>query len=184
MITFVTVQSDKTIAFPAPLNSEARPNEAFNPLATPAETPGASGQSPEITISASTPSGGHNFTDQDPEARLIDVMDETWALLLDFSVNDPFLPSTFCYAQASGFLLKRAGTNDEDGFLPLAVSILHDQSDKESLLLEVLGMYRKLATLARIRHITDSVHGILPWHVAAAERAHAAVKTSMCYGDG
>lgn len=87
---------------------------------------------------------------------------------------------------ASGYLLKRAGTRDEDGLIAVEVDIVHgDLKGKETVLKEVLSMYRGLAALARLRNVVDRVTGVLPWHVAAARRAGDGVNSLMSWnGDG
>ena len=182
IVTFLTVNQNTSLTFAQPMNMEAESSELSPLLATDADISATAALSPEVPASTPTPSGGTGFSDQDPEARLIDVRDETWALLLEISIDDMLMPSAFCRAQSSGFLLKRAGTRDEDGLVPLSVNILHEHGNNPTPLLELLEMYRKLATLARIRNITDPVIGAMPWHVAAAVRAHAAIKWTMRYG--
>ena len=121
--------------------------------------------------------------DNDPQTRLVDVADETWGVTLDRSINDFNVPSHFCPALVSGFLLKRAGPRDEDSLLPLGVNIVHAPKPLKSVLREVLGMYRDLATLARVRGIVDPVTGVVPWHVAAVGKAHKVINREMRYED-
>ena len=154
-------------------------NDVSSILDTPAATPNAFGQSPDAQPSASTPGGPTGF-EHDPDARLIDVRDETWAFFPAFDLEDPNVSSKFCRARASAYLLKQASAREEHGVLPLAVRIISG-GDKDGSLREVLEMYHKLASLARIRGITDHGSGILPYHVAIASRAHAALKNRMQY---
>ena len=49
----------------------------------------------------------------------------------------------------------------------------------ENLLREILGYYRGLGTLARVRGVVDSVKDVRPWHVAAAEKAVKALYMLM-----
>ena len=150
-------------------------------LDTPAATPNASGQSPEAQPSASTPGGPTSF-EHDLEARLIDVRDETWAFLPKFDLDDPHISSKFCRARKSAYLLKQASAREEDGVLPLAVRIING-GEADGSLWGILEMYHKLASLARIRGMTDHASGILPYHVAAASKAHAALQNRMQYED-
>ena len=85
---------------------------------------------------------------------------------------------------SSGYLLKRLGTRDEDGLLTCGVNLIYAQRPYEALLKEVLMMYGHLATLARIRGIVDPVKSVLPWHVAAAVKAHAALEATMHWTKG
>ena len=176
----MTVDSRPNLTFHNPTEQDRKSNDIVHLLTNPGTSPDTGSFSPEAFFSASTP-GEPNSSEQGAETRLIDMRDETWAMLLDSCVDDPNIRSGYCCAQTSGYLLKRAGANDEDGLLPLAVSIVHGDTKKGSLLTEVLGMYRNLATLARMQNIADPLKGILPWHIAAAERAYNAVSTTMRY---
>ena len=44
-------------------------------------------------------------------------------------------------------------------------------------------MYSSLATLARIRGIVDPLKSLLPWHIAAASKAHTALELAMRWMD-
>lgn len=60
-----------------------------------------------------------------------------------------------------------------------------DLKGKETVLKEVLSMYRGLAALARLRNVVDRVTGVLPWHVATTRRAGDGVNSLMSWnGDG
>lgn len=155
---------------------------------TPESTPLASGASPEVPIStpggaAQAPTPGPTTTttsfEQDPDARLIDRFDETWGLVLDRSIDDPYISSPYAKALASGYLLKRAGTRDGDVLLPVAVSILFGKEPYGELLKEVLGIYRGLATLARARGVIDTDRGVLPIHVASAGKAKDVIRRTI-----
>ena len=89
------------------------------------------------------------------------------------------MDSSQCSSAASGYLLKRAGSRDEDGLIPVGVDIIHAQKDKEGLLREVLGMYRDLALLARVRGLVHGVNGAIPWHIAVARNASEALNSLM-----
>ena len=177
---FVTVEAEPSLQFSLPSKANVKAIAGFSILETPAPTPDGSGHSPDAQTSAPTP--GPTGFDQEADARLLDVRDETWVLLPSANLGDPNLPSKFCRAQSRAYLLKQAGAGEEDGLLPLAVNAVHG-GDTEEWLLEVLGMYRDLATLARVRNITDSVIGILPLHVAAASKAYAALNNTMRYAN-
>ncbi|KAF2995351.1 mediator of RNA polymerase II transcription subunit 13 [Curvularia kusanoi] len=128
---------------------DARPPYKFNPGATsvtaqsnpntPAATPGA-GVSPDPTIGltpAATPSAVDPPVDptQDPDARLVDVTDETWGVILAHRLNNSNSTSQFSPAMISGLIVKRgpgstAGgslqetTDAEQGPIAIAVNIL------------------------------------------------------------
>ena len=112
----------------------------------------------------------------------MDVTDETWGVILNRSADDVCLPSDLCKAIVSGFLIKRAGVRDEDGLIRLGVGIVCAHGPIKPLLKAVLGMYRNLALLAKVRGTIDKVTGIMPLHLAAARRARRAVEASMRWG--
>lgn len=174
---FLVVDPDPNLQL-SPTQLELQPDEEpiDQPL-TPASTPLAQGSSPEVS---SAPTPGPSGFDHDMETRLIDARDDTWVFYPNTSVDDPFLPSSFCPSQESVYLLKRGGASEVDGFFLMAVSLVHT-SDKGNthLLEEVLEMYHKLGLLARLRGLTDASRGLLPLHMAAASKAYAAVTTSL-----
>lgn len=73
---------------------------------------------------------------------------------------------------ASGYLLRRKGVSDNDGVVAMSVNLIHVQHLHgvycESLLRDVLRMYRDLATLARAKGLSHVKHNTLPWHIASA----------------
>lgn len=164
---------------PPPVELQPEEESADQPM-TPASTPLAAGNSPEVSSAATPgPSGSAGF-DQDSEARLIDARDDTWVLYPKVSIDDPFLPSPFCPSKKSAYLLKRGGGSEIDGFFPLAVSLVQtSEKGNEGLMQEVLEMYHKLALLARIRGLTNVSTGVLPLHMAAASKAYSALSTTM-----
>ena len=85
--------------------------------------------------------------------------------------------------------MKRAGPRDEDGVLRIAVDVLYGQAGHRAILKEVSATYSGLALLARVRAMREGeavkhVESILPCHVIAARRGHAAVSATMRYGEG
>lgn len=163
----------------------------MNSLVTPDNTPQANAPSPEISGLGLTPGGATQvstpppstaFGDHDPEARLVDVADETWGVVTNLSADDMGIASDYCPALSCGYLVKRAGPRDEDGLVRVGVNVVHGLTPPRPLLKAVLGMYRNLGLLARVRGIADPVKSVVPYHVAATLRAHAAVTSTMRYG--
>ena len=153
-------------------------SEAVDYLATPAQTPSASGHSPEASMPIPG-SSGTGFS-QDQDSRLIDVRDETWIFQPRYSIDDPFRTTGLCKAQASGYLLKRHDKTDQDGLDALAVMLLHhEEKQSNAILREVLETYHKLSVLARVRNPAQAVKALLPLHVAAARTGYAAVSGLM-----
>ncbi|KAL8724359.1 MAG: hypothetical protein Q9166_007995 [cf. Caloplaca sp. 2 TL-2023] len=150
-------------------------------------TPGRPAQNAPATPSAT------GFIENDPSARLIDVVSKTWVMISPAPILDPYL-STPCLASVvvSGYLLKCAGADEDDGLIPLGVNIVTTIISKPELgnyqghvkiLREVLEMYSDLATLARLRGLEDWSSGVLPWHVAAARKARRVVERCMRWGE-
>ncbi|KAL8777960.1 MAG: hypothetical protein Q9194_002266 [Teloschistes cf. exilis] len=144
---------------------------------------------PETTRApAGTPTAS-GFTENDPSARLVDIVSETWAMISPIPATDPYLPPTnLAHVLMSAYLLKRAGPEETDGLVPLGINLisfdLFKQIDTssantksgEKVLREVFGMYSDLATLARSRGIEAWKRGVLPWHIAAARKGKRAIK--------
>lgn len=158
---------------------------------TPGATPQTNAPSPDISGLGSTPAGNAAqvgtppanaaLGDHDSEARLIDVTDETWGILMDGTIDELSSLSDKSTSVASGYLVKRAGPRDEDGLIPLGVNLVHGQKSYKAVLKEVLGMYRNLGTLARVRGVVDPVKSVLPLHVAAARKAWKMLVETMRY---
>ena len=160
-------------------------------LVTPGATPQTNTLSPDISGLGSTPAGNAAqvgtpppntaLGDHDSEAKLVDITDETWGVIMDGTLDEVSTPSDEYIPMASGYLVKRAGPRDEDGLIPLGVNLFYGQKPYRAVLKEVLGMYRNLGTLARVRGIVDPVKSVLPLHVAAARKAWKGVSETMRY---
>lgn len=85
------------------------------------------------------------------------------------------LPPPLC----SGYMIKRRGPKIEDGLLSCEFHLMYAEGAPGPLVKEVLSMYRCLGLLARARAIVYPVKSVLPWHVAAAIKAHAALEATM-----
>ena len=158
-------------------------------LSSPVSTPYTTGLSPEVPTHISTPGGtavqgatSTPFGENDPEARLIDITDETWAAIISSDAGVPTADLQNPVSKSRSYLIKRAGTQDQDGLLPIQLDIIRASEPLQPLMKEVLGMYRNLALLARVRNVVDPVKGTLPIHVALVKNAHAALCRTMHYG--
>ncbi|KAF6227881.1 hypothetical protein HO133_007609 [Letharia lupina] len=189
--TILTVDAQPLLAFPSSDLQMSSSDVGSGPLATPGATPHTNAPSPDISGLGSTPAGNPAqvgtppanaaFGDHDSEARLIDVTDETWGVVMDGTLDDLNTLTYQSASMASGYLVKRAGPRDEDGLIPLGVNLIHGQKPYKAVLKEVLGMYRNLGTLARVRGVVDPVKSVLPLHVAAARKAWKALSETMRY---
>ena len=147
--------------------------------ATPAGTPLGSGHAFDLSSPITNSGWGHahravDGPDADPMARLIDKTDETWGIIAARSYEKDGAP----VGLANGFLVKRAGPMDDDGFAVVGVSIVYAEKMGESLLRKILCMYRALGVLAKARGVTAS-HSVLPWHVAVARKAREGLDLTM-----
>ncbi|KAG8532861.1 uncharacterized protein KY384_002739 [Bacidia gigantensis] len=176
---FMTVDAEPDLQCSVPMAAPEESNTMDQPL-TPVSTPNAAANSPDVTTAA-TPSGQTAF-DNDPDTRLVDARDEAWRCIVGAGSADHCLPTSYCLPLSSGYIIKRAGVSDVEGVMLLAVSLM--KPDDETLLLGVLEMYHKLATLARMRGLTDTVTGMLPIHIASARKAFEAVHSSLRLGNG
>ncbi|KAL9036046.1 MAG: hypothetical protein Q9180_004525, partial [Flavoplaca navasiana] len=199
-ISFISIDTEPTLCFsngqminitgqnPLDISSAAfTPNEQ---ILTPGGTspnvnnaPSRAGQNPPATPSA------NGFSENDPSARLVDIVSQTWALISPNPILDPCKPRGQCSpVLVSGYLLKRAGTEDRDGLISLGINLVNiitpkvelgDHQAHTNILTEVLQMYSDLATLARLRGLEEWKSGVLPWHVAAARKAKKTVTRCM-----
>ncbi|KAJ6028594.1 Mediator complex subunit Med13 [Penicillium herquei] len=154
-------------------------NFSSTPISTP--NPSVSVASPEQSGNALTPSATYNApTPTDPsfepdsDVVLTDIMDESWAVILSHRLNSSPHVTEFRPALASGYLLRRKGTSDNDGVFTMTANLIHSQrpaSTHEAVLKDILGMYRDLSSLARARGMRSVQENTLPWHIATALRA-------------
>lgn len=129
--------------------------------------------------------------EDDDTATLVDITDETHALVLPRRLP---LPSSACRALASGYLVRRGGTGPDrstataTAMAPLEVNLVHSSSSiggaptpkrHTAVLRDVLASYRGLALLARVRGVDHPRRGVLPWHAASARRAARALVWGM-----
>ena len=189
----LTVDTNPILDFPYQMSKDVHSEFIFGSLETPGDTPQTSAPSPDISGIGSTPGGGGQvgtppsntaFSDHDGDARLVDITDETWGVVMTHNVDDLCVLSDSCPALVTGYLLKRAGPRDEDGVVRLGVNVIRGQKPHRQLLKNVLGLYRNLGLLARIRGVVDSMHGLEPYHIAVVRRSHEAVTLTMHYEDG
>jgi mediator of RNA polymerase II transcription subunit 13 len=151
---------------------------------TPVSTPQtASFLSPDQSGNPATPSReGTSATPSDataevkiePDAILVDITDETYGAILSYRNYNSNSPLEQRPALISGYLIKRSGAGATDIPIVLEVNIIWTEVNPrmlEPFLKEILGWYRGLATLARVRGLIDPVKDARPWHIAAAEKA-------------
>lgn len=158
--------------------SVLNPHFSSTPVSTP--NPSVSVASPEQPGNAPTPSATYNAptpseptVEPDSDVVLTDIGDESWIVILSHRLNSSAHITDFRPALASGYLLRRKGTADGDGVFSMTVNLIHAQRSStphDSILKEVLSMYRDLASLARARGVRSVQNNTLPWHIATAVR--------------
>ena len=201
-VTILTIDTDPLLDFPLQEHTNRHPESSTGLLATPANTPQSNAASPDISGFGTTPGGAAQvgtppssvaLADHDAEARLVNLTNETWGVIISSTLQNPPLPdpaiSSTCPAVACTYLMKRAGPRDEDGMVRIAVDVVYSQAGHRAILKEVSAMYSGLALLARVRAMREGeaarrVESVLPCHVIAARRGHAAVSATMRYGEG
>lgn len=189
-LTLLTVQTDPSLRLlPRSITLPPKTDSA-QAVITPVSTP----QAPSIVSpdTASTPArdninAGTPGENQEPDtdARLIDYTDQSWGAILAHRLNNSNSLLEINPALISGYLLKRGGPNSDDPPIVMEVNIVHSEITgnprffHESVLRDILGNYRGLGTLARVRGVVDRVMDIRPWHIAAAEKAVKALYMLM-----
>ncbi|GAB1215334.1 hypothetical protein ATERTT37_004520 [Aspergillus terreus] len=124
----------------------------------------------------------YSALEAESESLLTDVTDETWAVTLSHRLNSSPHLMDYRPALASGYLLRRKGATDGDGVYTLTLNLIYTQrhsSSYETVLREILQMYRDLATLARARGTRTVQRSAMPWHIATAVRAQEALSYVM-----
>jgi mediator of RNA polymerase II transcription subunit 13, fungi type len=152
---------------------------------TPVSTPSASMVSPEqsgnagtpardpSTTNAATPSESNPELKIDADATLVDIRDQTWGAILSHRLNNSRSLLEFNPTLVSGYLIKRTGATISDVPAAMEVNVVHSEANSrmyDALLREILGHYRGLGTLARVRGCVNPVKDCRPWHIAAAEK--------------
>jgi mediator of RNA polymerase II transcription subunit 13 len=192
-LTLITVQTDPSLRL-LPASIVLAPNgNSANSVVTPVSTP----QAPQSSIvspgdaatparenaSAATPVDG--LVEPDSDARLIDSTDQSWGAVLSHRLNNSNSLMVLNPALISGYLIKRGGVNSDDPPIVMEVNIVYSEvvgnprTFHDALLREILGYYRGLGTLARVRGLVGSVGDVRPWHIAAAEKAVKALYMLM-----
>ena len=161
-LTLITVQTDPSLRLlpPSITLSPAQNGQNGNQAITPVSTPQApSTMSPDT---ASTPARepanitgtpGHDPTEPEYDARLIDYTEQSWGAVLSYRLSNSNSLLEINPALISGYLIKRGGTNTDDPPIVMEVNIVHSEvmgnprTFHEGLLREILGYYRGLGTL-------------------------------------
>ncbi|KAE8453520.1 hypothetical protein EG329_010381 [Mollisiaceae sp. DMI_Dod_QoI] len=192
-LTLITVQTDPSLRLLPPPVTLGPNGNSTNSGITPVSTPQAFQSSVVSPDNATTPARENNNSasaaegpvEPDSDARLVDYTDQSWGVVLSHRLNNSNSLMEINLALISGYLVKRGGSNSDDPPVVMEVNIVHSEvlgnprTFHESLLREILGYYRGLGTLARVRGVIDVVRDVRPWHIAAAEKAVTALYMLM-----
>lgn len=159
---------------------------------TPVSTPQGNVVSPEASATPMTPHRDAAQVAATPSAEgpsepegtstLVDVTDQTWAVVLGYRLNNSTTLLDLQPALTSGYLIKKTGARLQDAPAVLEVNLIHIENSARSyepLFREVLYHFKGLGTLARARGMVDKETDVRPWHVAAAEKAVRALYMLM-----
>jgi mediator of RNA polymerase II transcription subunit 13 len=187
-VTLLSVRTDPDLLLSLPLPADLSSANgvdfgAFTPAATPQ---GANSvNSPEVGGHLSAPptpapsEPAVPMTEIDPDANLVDLADESWAMLL----CPKLLQMVNRHAMATGILFQRGDTDASGGVVLPSVGIslywtiqvkpsgLMDvglPKHAEMALREVMKMYRSLAVLTSARGLDIGNTALLPVHMAVA----------------
>lgn len=192
--------------FPAPpaiLSNKplTQPGSTITPVATPQSQVLSPAQTTGISAATPATPGGPATTevlDADPSARLVDLTDESWGVVLSRSLSVAHSIIDYNPSLSSGYLVKRTSASELDPPVVMEVNIMDllavnaEKKDRNEvaesavdkkiqarqILRELLVAYRGLGLLARLRGI-EKVTSCRPWHVAVAERAADALMRAM-----
>lgn len=147
------------------------------------------------------------------DARLIDIGEDSWSFVSPTPIFDALVPNNPYAAPklGTGYLLKRMYNGDDANqendilsvvgvelmFMDALSSPKQDGNggrrvegrnegsfaERARTLSDLMGMYRDLATLAKIRNLDDGLGNKLPWHVLAVRRARKGLKVLRWGGE-
>lgn len=193
-LTLVTVHTDPSLRLlPSAVTSSsmaATVNSVITPVSTP-QAPSSGLFSPDNSTTpvrepmSSAATLIEPAIEPDGDARLVDYTEQSWGAILAHRLNNSNSLLEVNPALISGYLIKYGGTSSVDPPVILEINIIHSEvagnprTFYEGLLREILGYYRGLATLARVRGVVDAVKDGRPWHIAAAEKAVKALYMLM-----
>lgn len=189
-LTLITVHTEPSIRLlPAPtvlVQNGSANSSAITPISTPHAFQ-SSIVSPETATPPNRDSVAVNEAPAEPDrnSRLVNKTDQSWGAVLGHRLNNSNSLVELNLALVSGYLIKRGGTSNDDPPVVMEVNIIHSEvvgnprTHHELLLKEILGYYRGLGSLARVRGIVDAAKDIRPWHIAAAQKAVKALYMLM-----
>ncbi|KAL9608262.1 MAG: hypothetical protein Q9167_006898 [Letrouitia subvulpina] len=140
------------------------------------------------------------------DTRLIDIREDCWSFVVPAPISDILISNILYAAPklGTGYLLKRIYDEDDanqekDVLGVVGVELMFMEAlssarqegnggrgvegrseerfvERAKILGDVMGMYRNLATLAKMRNLDDGVGNKVPWHVLAVRRARKGLR--------
>lgn len=162
-----------------------------NMCGTPASTPQAGITSPDQPVPATPTPGGSSIMNAptppepgfDPNAEgdltLVDPAEDSWCVILPYGVKQTDSMFDPRPAVATGLLMKRKGSKNDDGCTMIEISLISantqgaensSETSADALLEDVIKQYRGLATLSVTRGCIDQITECLPWHIATSAK--------------
>ena len=161
--------------------------EDFSHTATPESTSFANASTPENFTSPGVAGGSAyhhrvaDILDTDSSVRLLNVIDSTWGVIFAQAIYTRNNGAVAKRYLGSGYLTKRAGEKDENGWVMMGVHVVHAEKWTELYMKDLLSMYSSLGTIARARGVEDDITSVIPWHIAVASRAQKGLSMTMRY---
>lgn len=189
-VTLLSLQQDPILALtpPSPNPTDVQPNAADAGIFTPASTPSAANAISSPDVNSQTPApptpaaseGVAAIAENDPDAHLVDLADETWAMLL----SPKLLMMSSSNVLASGVVFRRGEPEPTPGAkLPSLGYSVHwtiqvkpsgsvDEGQAkyaELTLRDAMKAYRNLSVLTNVRKLAVRQFLLLPIHMAVAK---------------
>ena len=155
------------------VESQVNATSASTPAQTPDSVPSPS---PRHHVTPNTKS--LETLDTQTSARLIDKTEESWGLTSAQPVKVFVARDRSGPILSTGYIIKRNGVADEDGWSMLGVEVVQAENWTDTSMKELLHTYRSLNTLSNASGLD---HGILPWHLMTAGRAQLGLSSLMHY---
>ncbi|KAK4190939.1 mediator complex subunit 13 C-terminal-domain-containing protein [Podospora australis] len=166
--------------------SVVSPDPSGNNPPTPhggATTPGAGDGPSSLPAPLPPPATGTAPGEPGVEETLVDITENVWGVIAAHRLNNSPSLMVLRPALASGYLVKRCGPRAEDPPAIMEINIIWLDNNLmirwDSLLRDIMAIFRGLGTLARVRGVTDKETDVRPWHVAAVEKAVKALYLLM-----
>jgi mediator of RNA polymerase II transcription subunit 13, fungi type len=201
LLLLLSVQLSPALAlFPLPNQGKPMPTSTQHHYGTPASTPQTSVTSPDQAVPATPTPGGSSFANAstppdpgfDPSAEsdlsVFDPSEESWSVVLPYGTNQSRNMTELRPALVTGYLIKRRGPKNDDGYAMIEVSLVRStasistkpsDSSHIELIDDLIRQYRGLVTLGATRGCVDTSRECLPWHIVTSIRGARVLEQAM-----